>query len=51
VADRRDRLDAGAAEIASIRGFHFLQLIYFVTGAMILWWTPTFSPSAQGSDN
>ena len=38
-------------EIASIRGFHFLQVIYFVTGAMILWWTPTSSPSAQGSDN
>ena len=38
-------------EIASIRGFHFLQLIYFVTGAMILWWTPTSSPSAPGSDN
>jgi hypothetical protein len=28
------------AEIASIRGFHFLQVIYFVTGAMVIWWTP-----------
>ena len=27
-------------EIASIRGFHFLQVIYFVTGAMVIWWTP-----------
>jgi hypothetical protein len=27
-------------EIASIRGFHFLQVIYFVTGAAVLWFTP-----------
>jgi hypothetical protein len=28
------------AEIASIRGFHFLQVIYFVTGAAVIWLTP-----------
>ena len=28
------------AEIASIRGFHFLQVIYFVTGAAVIWFTP-----------
>ena len=27
-------------EIASIRGFHFLQVIYFVTGAAVIWFTP-----------
>lgn len=27
-------------EIASIRVFHVLQLIYFVTGALVVWWTP-----------
>ena len=29
-------------EIASIRGFHFLQVIYFMTGALVVWWTPGF---------
>jgi len=28
------------AEVASIRGFHFLQVIYFVTGALVIWFTP-----------
>ncbi|HEY5248528.1 MAG TPA: hypothetical protein VIJ15_08790 [Dermatophilaceae bacterium] len=28
-------------EIASIRGFHFLQVIYFVTGAAVIWFTPS----------
>jgi hypothetical protein len=28
-------------EIASIRAFHFLQVIYFVTGALVIWFTPT----------
>ena len=28
------------AEVASIRGFHFLQVIYFVTGALVVWFTP-----------
>lgn len=37
-------------EIASIRGFHFLQVIYFLTGAMVIWWTPGSSRSARGSD-
>jgi hypothetical protein len=27
-------------EVASIRGFHFLQVIYFLTGAMVVWCTP-----------
>ena len=29
------------AEIASIRAFHFLQVIYLVTGAAVIWWTRT----------
>ncbi len=29
-----------AGEIASIRGFHVLQVIYFVTGAAVIWLTP-----------
>jgi hypothetical protein len=28
-------------EIASIRGFHFLQVVYFVTGSMVIWLTPS----------
>src|SRR4051794_32879269 len=27
-------------EVASIRGFHFLQVIYVVTGALVVTWTP-----------
>jgi hypothetical protein len=27
-------------EIASIRAFHFLQVIYLVTGGLVLWFTP-----------
>ena len=27
-------------EVASIRGFHFLQVIYLVTGALVVMWTP-----------
>ncbi len=27
-------------EVASIRGFHFLQVIYLITGLLVLWWTP-----------
>lgn len=30
-------------EVASIRGFHFLQVIYFVTGALVVWYTPRSS--------
>lgn len=29
------------AEIASIRAFHFLQVIYLVTGAAVIWWPRT----------
>ncbi|NRQ50661.1 hypothetical protein [Aeromicrobium stalagmiti] len=32
-------------EIASIRGFHILQLIYFMTGALAVTWTPSRSDS------
>jgi hypothetical protein len=28
-------------EVASIRAFHFLQVIYLVTGALIVLWTPS----------
>jgi hypothetical protein len=34
-------------EIASIRGFHFLQVIYFATGAAVIWLTPSGQPAAQ----
>lgn len=27
-------------EVASIRGFHFLQVIYLIAGLLVLWWTP-----------
>jgi hypothetical protein len=27
-------------EIASIRAFHFLQVIYLVTGVAVIWFTP-----------
>lgn len=27
-------------EVASIRGFHFLQVIYLVAGALVVIWTP-----------
>lgn len=27
-------------EIASIRAFHFLQVVYFITGAAVIWYTP-----------
>ena len=27
-------------EVASIRAFHFLQVIYLVTGALVVAWTP-----------
>jgi len=33
-------------EIASIRGFHVLQLVYFITGGLVIWWTPARSRSA-----
>lgn len=27
-------------EVASIRGFHFLQVVYLLTGALVVLWTP-----------
>lgn len=32
------------AEVASIRGFHFLQVIYVLTGAAAIWLTPGTAP-------
>jgi hypothetical protein len=34
-------------EVASIRGFHFLQVIYLVTGALVMWWTPASDRSSE----
>jgi hypothetical protein len=34
-------------EIASIRGFHFLQVIYLVTGALVVTWTPAHVTEAR----
>lgn len=34
-------------EIASIRGFHFLQVIYVVTGALIVWLVPSRRTSTE----
>lgn len=34
-------------EVASIRGFHVLQVIYLVTGALVVTWTPAGSPEAR----
>jgi len=28
-------------EIASIRGFHFLQIVYLLTGLLVVWFTPS----------
>ena len=36
-------------EVASIRGFHFLQVIYLVTGALVVWWTPARERSSEAS--
>ena len=36
-------------EIASIRGFHFLQVIYLVTGALVVTWTPARQPEVASS--
>jgi hypothetical protein len=35
-------------EVASIRGFHFLQVIYLVTGALVVAWTPTCGSQLEG---
>lgn len=34
-------------EVASIRGFHILQVIYLLTGVLVLWWTPGGSAAGQ----
>jgi hypothetical protein len=38
-------------EVASIRGFHFLQVIYLVTGALVVTWTPASDRSATSSND
>jgi len=38
-------------EVASIRAFHFLQVIYLVTGALVVAWTPARQAAAAGSDS
>ena len=38
-------------EVASIRGFHFLQVIYLVTGALVVTWTPARDRSASSSND
>ena len=37
-------------EVASIRAFHFLQVIYLVTGALIVTWTPAQHTSVTSSN-
>jgi len=39
-----------AGEIASIRGFHFSQVIYFMTGAAVIWYTPKEQPLSAVSN-
>lgn len=34
-------------EIASIRAFHFLQVIYLVSGALVVWFTPAAPDHAR----
>jgi MFS family permease len=36
-------------EVASIRGFHVLQVIYLVTGALVVVWTPAREPEGASS--
>jgi hypothetical protein len=36
-------------EVASIRGFHVLQVIYLVTGALVVAWTPARDTSSSAS--
>jgi hypothetical protein len=36
-------------EVASIRGFHFLQVIYLVTGVLVVTWTPARQTEAASS--
>ncbi|MDP2772309.1 MAG: hypothetical protein Q8O61_02035 [Nocardioides sp.] len=37
-------------EVASIRAFHFLQVIYLVTGALVVLWTPARAERADRAD-
>ena len=37
-------------EVASIRAFHFLQVIYLMTGVLVVTWTPTRDRSAGSSE-
>jgi hypothetical protein len=34
-------------EVASIRAFHFLQVVYLVTGAFVVGWTPARHPPEE----
>lgn len=34
-------------EMASIRGFHFLQVTYLVTGGLVVWWAPARRASSE----
>ncbi len=36
-------------EMASIRDFHFLQVIYLISGLLVLWWTPRSTEQAEDS--
>lgn len=36
-------------EVASIRGFHFLQVVFLVTGALVVTWTPTRGQGAASA--
>ncbi len=38
-------------EVASIRAFHFLQVIYLVTGALVVTWTPARDRNATSSND
>jgi hypothetical protein len=38
-------------EIASIRGFHFLQVIYLITGALVVTCTPAGATAARPGDS
>ena len=34
-------------EVASIRGFHVLQVVYLVTGVLVVCWTPSGRAAAD----
>ncbi len=38
-------------EVASIRGFHVLQVVYLVTGALVVTWTPARQTEAASSND